>query len=293
MPALLPLLLPSLFLLPLLVAMLLFALQLPFYARLLLAYLSLLICASYGVVASLVLRVAGYGGCAQWATARCFKWVMRGATGVRFEVRGERNLSTRPAVFIGNHQTELDVLMLGTVFPPWCSVTAKKSLRNVPFLGWFMSLSGTVFIDRANRQTALLAIDSAAQQIQARRQSVYIFPEGTRSYFAEPDLLPFKKGAFHLAVQAGVPIVPIVVANYADVLHVQSRRFTGGVIPVKVLEPIETKHLRAEDVDELTRETRELMLRELLLLTAEARATSAARAEGRRAVGVEAAKKRS
>lgn len=69
--------------------------------------------------------------------------------------------------------------------------------------------------------------------MKTEKQSVWIFPEGTRSYTAKPDMLPFKKGAFHLAVQAGVPIVPVVTANYSEVLHLQSWTFKGGSVPVK------------------------------------------------------------
>lgn len=205
-----------------------------FAARCLAAYGSLLLCAVYGVIASIVLRLVGYGRVSQWATARSFKWVMRYTTGVKFEfVEGEEYLSTRPAVFLGNHQTELDVLMLGYIFPPYCSVTAKKSLRNIPFLGWFMALSRTVFIDRANRETALKAFDGAVVEMKTHRQSVFIFPEGTRSYSDEPTLLPFKKGAFHLAVKAGVPIVPIVVENYSHILSPRALRFNAGTIKIK------------------------------------------------------------
>jgi lysophosphatidate acyltransferase len=207
-----------------------------FFARCLSSYGALLVCATYGVLASIVLRIVGYGSISQWATARSFKWVMFLVTGTRFDiVEGAEHLSTRPAVFIGNHQTELDVLMLGTIFPPYCSVTAKKSLKNVPFLGWFMALSKTVFIDRANRETALKAFDSAAEQMRTQRQSVFIFPEGTRSYSTDPMLLPFKKGAFHLAVKAGVDIVPIVAENYSHVLNVKGRHFVSGDIKVKGL----------------------------------------------------------
>merc|ERR1711939_705192 len=75
---------------------------------------------------------------------------------IRTVDNGEEILnSNRPAVFIVNHQTELDVLLLGWIWPKHCSVTAKKSLRNVPFLGWFMTLSGTVFIDRVDRSQAM------------------------------------------------------------------------------------------------------------------------------------------
>ena len=158
---------------------------------------------------------------------------------------------------------ELDVLMLGCVFPRWCSITAKKSLKWIPFLGWFstslssifplpttipntplrlviretnppfpVTLSKTVFIDRANRTTARAAFDDAAAHMRREKQSVFIFPEGTRSYATKPDLLPFKKGAFHLAIQAQVPIVPIVVANYAHILNVKARIFRPGIVDV-------------------------------------------------------------
>lgn len=205
-----------------------------FVARCLAAYGSLLLCATYGVLASIVLRIAGYGRISQWATARSFKWVMRYTTGVRFNiVEGAEHLNTRPAVFIGNHQSELDVLMLGYIFPPYCSVTAKKSLKHIPFLGWFMALSRTVFIDRANRETAVKAFDSAADEMRNHRQSVFIFAEGTRSYSDTPELLPFKKGAFHLALKAGVPIVPVVTENYSHVLSPRNMRFEPGTIKIK------------------------------------------------------------
>ncbi|KAI0194495.1 hypothetical protein EV127DRAFT_334030 [Xylaria flabelliformis] len=244
-----------------------------FVARVLAAYIALIICASYGVIVSIFLRILGREQIAQWTTARAFKYVMALTTGISFEVEDpNKYLETiRPAVFVGNHQTELDVLMLGCMFPKYCSVTAKKNLKKIPFLGWYMTLSGTVFIDRQNSKNARDAMAGAAEEIQRRKQSVYMFPEGTRSYAKEPGLLPFKKGAFHLAVQAGVPVVPVVSANYSHILHIKSLIFNGGKIPVKVLDPIPTTGLTTEDVDELTRSTRELMLREIITLTQKAR----------------------
>ncbi|CEJ61051.1 Putative 1-acyl-sn-glycerol-3-phosphate acyltransferase [Penicillium brasilianum] len=252
-----------------------------FAARCLAAYGSLLLCATYGVIASIVLRLAGYGRISQWATARSFKWVMRYTTGVTFDIiEGEEYLATRPAIFVGNHQTELDVLMLGAIFPPYCSVTAKKSLRNVPFLGWFMTLSRTVFIDRANRENAMKAFDGAVNEMRTYRQSVFIFPEGTRSYSDEPMLLPFKKGAFHLAVKAGVPIVPVVTENYSHVMSPRNLRFNAGSIKVKVLPPIETKDLTPADVDQLTQSTRDSMLKAILSMAQEGSKVESPRANG-------------
>ena len=179
--------------------------------------------------------------------------------------------------------SELDILLLGAVFPPYCSVTAKRSLRWIPFLGEFslspfprplpyalltpygiVWASKTVFIDRANAASARQTFDSAAQTIRSERQSVYIFPEGTRSYSTSPMLLPFKKGAFHLAVQAQVPVVPIACQNYTHVLVMKGGwkkwRFESGVIRVKVLRRIETAGLGPEVVDGIAKEVREGML---------------------------------
>lgn len=207
---------------------------LSFAARSLASYICMILAASYGVAVGIFLRFFGNPTNAQWATARAFKYLMWYTTGVTFiVVEGAEHLETRPAVFVGNHQTELDVLFLGCIFPQNCSVTSKKSLQYVPFLGWFMALSNTVFIDRANRTTALAAFEKAANTMKARSQSVFIFPEGTRSYAKEPKLLPFKKGAFHLAVQAQVDIVPVVSATYSEVLDVKAKKFNGGEIKVK------------------------------------------------------------
>ena len=110
-----------------------------YYGRSLASFLALGLCATYGTIASAFLNVAGYGGLGQWTTARAFKYTMWYSVGVWFDVEDEKDYlgTTRPAVLMGNHQTELDVLYLGHVFPKYCSVTAKRSLKYTPFLGWF------------------------------------------------------------------------------------------------------------------------------------------------------------
>jgi lysophosphatidate acyltransferase len=159
--------------------------------------------------------------------------------------------------------SELDVLMLGCMFPKYTSVTAKSSLKYTPFLGWFMTLSHTVFINRADRASSRAAFDTAAQTMRDTRQSVFIFPEGTRSYSLAPTLLPLKKGAFHLAVQAQVPLVPVVCANYAHVLDVKGRKFSPGVVEVSVLPPVLTVGMGSEDVNGLVEKVGKDMLEEL------------------------------
>ncbi len=154
-----------------------------------------------------------------------------------------------------------------------------------------MALSKTVFIERKSRAQAFAAFDNAAKQMQTARQSVYIFPEGTRSYYDHPDLLPFKKGAFHLAIQAQVPIIPVVVANYSNVLNVKRKTFRPGVVPVRILEPISTKGKTKDDVDSILEEVREKMLRELKALHEQVQKTGVAMSKeevsGGRATGRE------
>jgi lysophosphatidate acyltransferase len=206
-----------------------------FVARALAAYLSLLLAAGSGVFTSIAMRLLGCAHSAQWAVGRCFAFLMALSTGIRFEIQDPHNVlgTVRPAVYIGNHQTELDVLMLGSMFPRHCSMTAKSSLKKTPVLGWFMTLSGAIFINRTKANDAREAMRRASTEMRDRQQSVYLFPEGTRSYSKEPELLPFKKGAFHLAVEGQVPIVPCVVANYSHVLWIKGLVFRSGTIPIR------------------------------------------------------------
>jgi len=237
-----------------------------FFARALGYLAGLITCASYGIVASIVLNVVGYAGLSQWATAKSFKYVMYPLTGIWFDVDEESVKilnETRPAVILGNHQTELDILFIAHIWPKYTSVTAKSNLKYYPFLGQFMWLSNSVFIKRGNRKSAISAMDGAAKHMRESRQNVFIFPEGTRSYSQTPELLPFKKGAFHLAIQAQVPIIPVVCANYAHLLSIQKKRFTAGTVPVRALKPIPTAGLKPEDVEDLMRMTRERMLETL------------------------------
>ena len=124
-----------------------------FYGRIIAFFLALLVCASYGTIASAILTAVGYGGLGQWTTAKAFKWTMLLFSGVWFDVRDENNYlnTTRPAVFLGNHQTELDILLLGHIWPKYCSVTAKKSLKYMPVLGWFSKSIQSTSYSRGSR----------------------------------------------------------------------------------------------------------------------------------------------
>lgn len=108
---------------------------------------------------------------------------------------------------------------------------AKKSIQWNPVLGPFMKMSGTVFIDRGNSANAHRSLEAAGEGMKARRTSIFIFPEGTRHSEETPSTLPFKKGAFHLAVKGGIPIVPVVCENYWRLYR--KGVFGSGTIKIK------------------------------------------------------------
>jgi lysophosphatidate acyltransferase len=159
--------------------------------------------------------------------------------------------------------------------PKQTAIMAKKSLQYTP-LGPFMTLSGTIFIDRGNSARAFRSIDAAGEKMKRTKTSLWMFPEGTRHLSKEATMLPLKKGGFHLAINAGIPVTPIVCENY---WHIYRKGiFESGTIKVRgkqrkehctcgltfvflpVLPPVPTKRLTAADVGILSTSVREQML---------------------------------
>ncbi len=168
--------------------------------------------------------------------------------GIDLQVTGEQHLwSHRPAVFIFNHQSGIDVLLLCKLLRRDMVGIAKQEMRRNPIFGPAFALAGTVFIDRFNREKAIQAMEPA---VDALRQglSIAIAPEGTRS--PTPRLGRFKKGAFHLAMAARVPIVPIVFRNALDALPKHAIVVRPATVEVVVQPPISTKRWTAERLDD-------------------------------------------
>lgn len=159
--------------------------------------------------------------------------------GVKVNVIGEENLwSHRPAVFLFNHQSQLDVLMLGTLLRKDFTGVAKKQLEHDPLFAPLGYLADVAYIDRSNSEKAHEQLQPALEALENGR-SLAIAPEGTRS--PTPKLLPFKKGGFFMAMQAGVPVVPIVIRNAGDIMRPHSNVISNGTVDVAVLKPISTK----------------------------------------------------
>lgn len=180
------------------------------------------------------------------------------AAGVQVRVVGEENAWTsRPAVFVFNHQSQLDPFILGAVLRKDFSGVAKKSLQRDPLFGPVGYMTNVVYIDRADKTKAISGLDDAVAALQSGT-SIAIAPEGTRS--PTPRLLPFKKGPFHLCLQAGVPMVPIVMRNCGQIMAPHSMVVHSGVVDVAVLPPIPTDDWTRENLNEQVAKVRQLYL---------------------------------
>ncbi|KAH9948783.1 1-acylglycerol-3-phosphate O [Amylocystis lapponica] len=229
-----------------------------YYVRLALYLSTISVCSVWGVVCAVTMSLVGHRLDVNYVIARSFYFLTSRMLGVRFVVEGEEHLETRPAVLVGNHQSMMDIIYLGRIFPRRASIMAKKELQWTPLLGQFMTLSGAVWVDRSNNAKAVRSLAAAGELMKARNSSLWLFPEGTRSMREHHDMLPFKKGAFHTAVQAGVPIVPVICENYYRIYR--KGVFESGTLKIKVLPPIPTQGLTNADVGALSVRVHDLMV---------------------------------
>lgn len=182
--------------------------------------------------------------------------------GIRLDIRGrEHLLAHQPCVYVANHQSDADIFIHGAIYPPRTVVIGKKEVIRIPIFGWFFAGSGNILIDRQHHEKAMKGMEVAADNIKQRGVSVWVFAEGHRN--PDPPMLPFKKGAFHLAHLAGVPIVPVVAQYYRHVVDQNRKRCPGGTIAIHVLEPIDPT---GRTPDQLLQMTRSRMEEELSLL---------------------------
>ena len=154
-------------------------------------------------------------------------------------------------VIVANHQSNFDLFVLGQVVPQRTVAIGKKSLGWIPLFGQLFWLGGNVLVDRNNAYQARKALQKTTRVLQ-NDTSIWIFPEGTRN--AGEQLLAFKKGAFHMAIEAGVPIVPVCVSRYARRLSLNSWR--RRTVIVRSLPPIATAGLTQQDLPALVEQCR-------------------------------------
>jgi len=133
--------------------------------------------------------------------------------GIRVEVRGLDKLPRRNYVYMSNHVSNLDPPIFIPRIPGRCSVLVKSELFRIPILGTAMKMAELVPVERSNREAAIESVRAAAE-VMHHGLNMVIFPEGTRSM--DGRLLPFKKGPFHLAMETGIPVVPVTILGTAE-----------------------------------------------------------------------------
>ncbi|HEX2165942.1 MAG TPA: lysophospholipid acyltransferase family protein [Longimicrobiales bacterium] len=177
------------------------------------------------------------------------RWVLW-ATGARVEISGEESLSPdRAQIIVANHSSWYDVLALAAFIPKRYRFVAKKELARVPLWGHAWVAAGHISVDRTDRQRAVASLDQAGRVITEDNSSVIIFPEGTRSRTGE--LQPFKKGAFVLALNNGIDIVPAGVHGAREIMARDSWRIRSGRIIVRFGPPVSPVEYDISHRDEL------------------------------------------
>jgi len=179
--------------------------------------------------------------------------------GLNLKIDGEQHLwSHRPAVFIFNHQSNVDLVIVARLLRRDITGVGKREIREMPIVGRVFEAAGVVLIDRKDTAKAIEAMMPLVDAMRVEGKSVCLSPEGTRSITDK--LAPFKKGAFHLAMQAGVPIVPIVIHNSGDVQPKGDLLFHPGTVHVDILPPVDTSNWSVNTIDRHVAEVQQMYL---------------------------------
>ena len=181
-------------------------------------------------------------------------------SGIKVQTMGLENLDPeKPCVFMCNHQSNFDILVLFSALPAQFRWIAKAELFRIPLFGRAMRGAGYISIERKDRKKAIQSLKEAAGRIR-NGVSVMIFPEGTRS--PDGNIGEFKKGGFILAYDAGVPIVPVVINGTWAIMSKDSLKITPGKVRLTVLPAVDVANYSKTDKPKLLEDVREKIVKE-------------------------------
>ncbi len=206
----------------------------------------LLTLGSVGAVGAYLRMPNGYY---QWIY-RVFSRAMLWTGGTPVRVIGLENIDRQnPQIIASNHQSMWDIWALAANIPVRYHFVAKKELRKIPIFGRAVTAGGNVFIDRGNWPSAVQSLKQAGRRLREARSTAVVFPEGTRSLTG--DLQRFKKGPFIMAIEAGVPIVPVVVDGTFEILPKRGIHLRPQPVTVRFGEPVDASLYSHDDRDAL------------------------------------------
>jgi len=181
-------------------------------------------------------------------------------SGIRIKMVGVEKLNKKERyVFVANHQSYFDIPVLYTGLPFSLSFIAKKELFFIPFFGWGIAAVGHIWIDRENARAARSSITRAIAMLKRKNISLVLFPEGTRSITGE--MGEFKRGSFALALEAGVPVVPLTICGTREILPKHKGLLRPGTATIVVGDPIFPSELASLDKAKLSEMMKERILR--------------------------------
>jgi len=179
--------------------------------------------------------------------SRIILWI----SGVPYSVHGLEKLDRdRQYVFVSNHESGFDILLVMATLPYQLVFMAKVELRKIPFMGWAMMLGKYIFVNRKNHRAALKSMEIAKKSLSKYPRSIVIFPEGTRSL--DGKLKPFKKGGIILGIQTNIPIVPMGIFGTFNVVKKGSFNVQPKPIHLIIGEPVDTSIYHYEDRNQVT-----------------------------------------
>jgi 1-acyl-sn-glycerol-3-phosphate acyltransferase len=170
---------------------------------------------------------------------------------IRWRVIGKENIPNFPVIYISNHTSLLDIPILFAAVNQPLFYVAKMELKRVPFLGQYMQAMGMIFINRSNREQAMTSMRTAIKDI-AGGKSIVVFPEGTRS--KSGDLQAFKRGAFVIACEGQIPIIPVVIHGGSKALKSGSFSLRPTKVEIEICPMVEAKSFEKLNPDDLAKE---------------------------------------
>lgn len=181
---------------------------------------------------------------------------------VRVDVRGFDSVpTTRPYIYVANHHCNYDVLIVAQALNPGTVIVGKQSLKWLPLVGQLYWLTGSLFIDRNSPRASIGSLRKIAKRVVAENTSLWIFPEGTRNHGRE--MQPFKSGAFRIAKDIGVGIIPVTISPAVN--HIAYNALRSTDVSIIAHPPIEAEEVVAMSAKQLANHAREIIAKSIPL----------------------------